>query len=157
MSAKKSSLNHDQDAVHLPSKEFSAKARIPSLAAYKKLYKESIDKPEVFWAREAKELTWQKPWSKVLDWKAPNAKWFDGGKLNVCENCVDRHATGARRNKAAIMTEGLARSHVRPYGRPRHPVPGHPAGDAFVAIWLASGHGPGTDDAPPEPPTPPVA
>ena len=106
MSAKKSSLNHDQDTVHKPSKEFSAKARIPSMAAYKKLYKESIDKPEVFWAREAKELTWQKPWSKVLDWKAPNAKWFDGGKLNVCENCVDRHATGARRNKAAIIWEG---------------------------------------------------
>ncbi len=106
MSAKKSTLSHDQDTVHQPSKEFSAKARIPSMAAYKKLYKESIDKPEVFWGREAKELTWQKPWSKVLDWKAPNAKWFDGGKLNVCENCVDRHATGARRNKAAIIWEG---------------------------------------------------
>ncbi len=89
-----------------PSKEFSAKARIPSMAAYKRLYKESIEKPAVFWAREAKELVWQKPWSKVLDWKAPNAKWFDGGKLNVCENCVDRHATGARRNKAAIIWEG---------------------------------------------------
>ena len=76
------------------------------MAVYKKLYKESIEKPEKFWAREARELTWQKPWSKVLDWKAPFAKWFDGGKLNVCENCVDRHALGARKNKAAIIWEG---------------------------------------------------
>jgi acetyl-CoA synthetase len=106
MSAKKSSLNHDQDTVHKPSKEFSAKARIPSMAAYKKLYKESIERPDKFWAREAKELVWQKPWSKVLDWKAPNAKWFDGGKINVCENCVDRHAAGPRKNKAAIIWEG---------------------------------------------------
>ena len=106
MSAKQCLPSHDHDAVHKPSREFSAKARIPSMAAYKKLYQESIDKPAVFWAREAKELVWQKPWSKVLEWKAPNAKWFDGGKLNVCENCVDRHASGARKNKAAIIWEG---------------------------------------------------
>jgi acetyl-CoA synthetase len=106
MSAKKSKPGHDQDIVHKPSKEFSAKARIPSLAAYKKLYKESIDKPETFWAREAKELVWQQKWTKVLNWKEPFAKWFDGGKLNVCESCVDRHAVGPRRNKAAIIWEG---------------------------------------------------
>ncbi len=61
MSAKKSNPNHDHDAIHKPSKEFSAKARIPSMAAYKKLYQESIAKPATFWANEAKELTWQKP------------------------------------------------------------------------------------------------
>jgi acetyl-CoA synthetase len=106
MTHPKGTPNHDQDAIHKPSKEFSAKARIPSFAAYKKLYQESIDKPDKFWAREAKELAWQKPWSKVLNWKAPNAKWFEGGKLNVCENCVDRHAAGPRKNKAAIIWEG---------------------------------------------------
>ena len=106
MSDKKSTPSYDQDAIHKPSKEFSRKARIGSMGAYKKLYKESIDKPEKFWAREAKELVWQKPWHTVLDWKAPNAKWFDGGKLNVCENCVDRHAAGPRKNKAAIIWEG---------------------------------------------------
>jgi acetyl-CoA synthetase len=106
MSAKKSNTSHDEDLVHKPSKEFAAKARIGSLSAYKKLYKESIEKPEKFWAREAKELLWQKPWAKVLEWKAPFAKWFDGGKINVCENCVDRHAAGPRRNKAAIIWEG---------------------------------------------------
>ena len=104
--ANKSNTSHDQDVVHKPSKGFSSKARISSMAEYKKLYQKSIAKPEAFWANEAKELTWQKKWSKVLDWKEPFAKWFDGGKINVCENCVDRHATGTRKNKAAIIWEG---------------------------------------------------
>jgi acetyl-CoA synthetase len=95
-----------EDRVFKPAKEFSSKARISSLAQYKKLWQESVDKPQVFWAREAKELSWRQPWSKVLDWKAPDAKWFVDGKLNVCENCVDRHAKGERRNKAAIIFEG---------------------------------------------------
>jgi acetyl-CoA synthetase len=96
----------NQDVAYKPSKEFAKQARIPSMAAYKRLYEESIAKPSIFWAREAKELLWQKPWNKVLDWKTPIAKWFVGGKLNACENCVDRHASGPRRNKAAIIWEG---------------------------------------------------
>jgi acetyl-CoA synthetase len=106
MSSKKSAKPKAKEPVHLPSKEFSSKARIPSMTAYKKLYKESIDQPAKFWAREAKELDWHKKWDKVLDWKPPFAKWFTGGKLNVCENCVDRHAKGPRANKAAIIWEG---------------------------------------------------
>ena len=106
MSSKKSDKPKAAEPIHFPSKEFSSKARIPSMSAYKKLYRESIDKPSKFWAREAKELDWRKKWDKVLDWKAPFAKWFTGGKLNVCENCVDRHAKGARANKAAIIWEG---------------------------------------------------
>jgi len=95
-----------EDRIFTPSKEFSKKARISSMAQYKRLYKESIEKPATFWAREAKELVWQKPWKKVLDWKPPFAKWFTEAKLNVCENCVDRHLDGPRRNKAAIIWEG---------------------------------------------------
>ena len=102
MSSKKSDKPKAAEPIHFPSKEFSSKARIPSMSAYKKLYKESIEKPDKFWAREAKELDWRKKWDKVLDWKAPFAKWFTGGKLNVCENCVDRHAKGARANKSII-------------------------------------------------------
>ena len=97
---------HVEDPVFSPSKEFSKKARVSSLKEYKALYKESIEKPNAFWAREAKELVWRKPWKKVLDWKAPFAKWFVDGKLNVAENCVDRHAEGPRKNKAAIIWEG---------------------------------------------------
>ena len=111
MSSKKDKKKRKSDAkpaetAHMPSREFSTKARIPSMKAYRKLYKESIDSPSKFWAREAGELSWQKKWKKVLDWKAPDAKWFVGGKLNVCENCVDRHADGPRANKAAIIWEG---------------------------------------------------
>ncbi|MFM2198935.1 MAG: acetate--CoA ligase [Verrucomicrobiota bacterium] len=76
------------------------------MAEYEKLYQHSIEKPEKFWASEAKELLWQKPFSKVLKWKAPDVEWFLGGKLNVAENCVDRHAFGPRANKAAIIWEG---------------------------------------------------
>jgi len=104
--SKKPATSHDHDAVYKPSKEFSAKARISSLAEYRKLYKQSISKPGEFWAKEAKELVWRKKWTKALEWKAPFAKWFVGGKLNVCENCVDRHAEGPRRNKVAILWEG---------------------------------------------------
>jgi len=89
-----------------PSKEFSKKARIKSMAQYREMYRESIEKPDKFWAREASELLWQKKWTKVLDWKIPFAKWFVGGKLNVSENCLDRHLEGPRRNKAAIIWEG---------------------------------------------------
>ena len=70
------------------------------------MYRESISRPEKFWAREASELVWQKRWKKVLEWKAPFAKWFLGGKLNLSENCLDRHLSGPRRNKAAILWEG---------------------------------------------------
>src|SRR6201993_5010655 len=104
---------HDHIESHLiekrvfkASKEFAKKARIKSLAQYRKMYRESIRSPERFWAREAKELIWRKPWKKVLEWKAPFAKWFVGSQLNVSENCLDRHLSGPRRNKAAIIWEG---------------------------------------------------
>ena len=92
--------------VFKPSKDFSKKARIGSLAEYKKIYEASIRNPSKFWAGEASDLLWQKKWTKVLDWTPPFAKWFVGGKLNASENCLDRHLTGARRNKAAIIWEG---------------------------------------------------
>jgi acetyl-CoA synthetase len=71
------------------------------------LYAESVNTPQKFWGRQAKELlTWRKPFTKVLNWKLPHAKWFRDGKLNVAENCLDRHLEGARANKAALIFEG---------------------------------------------------
>jgi len=92
--------------VFKPSKEFAANARIKSLGQYRRMYRESIKRPAKFWAREAKELTWRRPWQRVLKWTAPFAEWFLGGKLNVSENCLDRHLLTYRRNKAAIIWEG---------------------------------------------------
>ena len=51
-------------------------------------------------------MEWSQPWEKVLEWKPPHAKWFLGGKLNVSVNCVDRHLSGPRRDKRAIVWEG---------------------------------------------------
>ncbi len=92
--------------VFKPDKAFAKGARIRSLQQYHRMYAESIKHPEKFWAREAEELVWRKRWNKVLQWKAPFAKWFVGGKLNISENCLDRHLTGPNRNKVAILWEG---------------------------------------------------
>jgi acetyl-CoA synthetase len=93
--------------VFRPSKEFSKKARLGSLAQYQKLYRESLRDPEKFWGKRAKEeLVWFKPWSKVLLWREPFAKWFVGGKLNVSYNCLDRHLGTPTANKAALIWEG---------------------------------------------------
>ena len=95
-----------ENRVFKPAKEFVKKARIGSLAEYRTMWEESVKKPDKFWAREAAGLIWNKKWTKVLEWKEPNAKWFVGGKLNVSENCLDRHVATERKNKAAIIWEG---------------------------------------------------
>src|SRR5713101_3120891 len=97
----------DEKRVFPPPKEFSKRAQIKSLAQYRKLYGESIRSPEKFWGRAAKnELVWFKPWTKVLQWKEPFAKWFAGGRLNVSYNCLDRHLDTPVANKAALVWEG---------------------------------------------------
>jgi acetyl-CoA synthetase len=92
--------------VFEPAKEFSAKAHIKSFQEYEQLYKQALDDPEGFWASMAKELDWFQPWDKVLEWNPPFAKWFVGGRTNIAHNCLDRHLTTARKNKAAIIWEG---------------------------------------------------
>ena len=86
-----------EERVFKPSKDFSKKAHIGSMAAYKKIYDRSVRQPEAFWNEQAKkELVWFKPWSKVLQWKAPYAKWFVGGQTNVSMNCLDRYLDSTR-------------------------------------------------------------
>ncbi len=93
--------------VFRPSAEFKAQANLGSEAQYKRLYAESVNSPEKFWARQARELlVWRKPFKQVLSWKLPHAKWFQDGRLNAAENCIDRHLTTPRANKAAIIFEG---------------------------------------------------
>ena len=89
-----------------PPPEFSAAAHVKSIAEYDKLYEDADRDPEAFWGKIAGELHWFKPWKKVLDWNVPWAKWFEGGKLNMSYNCLDRHCTTWRKNKAAIIWEG---------------------------------------------------
>jgi acetyl-CoA synthetase len=108
--ASKSSSNIEshlhESRVFKPHKAFSAAAHVKSMAEYKSLYEESLKNPKRFWRKVTDELKWQKKWTQLVDWKPPFAKWFIDGKINICENCVDRHAAGPRRNKAAIIWEG---------------------------------------------------
>jgi acetyl-CoA synthetase len=85
-----------------PPDSFREKATVADEA----VYREAAEDREGFWARMAGELEWMKPWSKVLEWKPPHARWFVDGKLNVSVNCLDRHVRTWRRNKAALIWEG---------------------------------------------------
>jgi acetyl-CoA synthetase len=91
--------------VFPPPAEFAAKAHVKSLEEYETLYQRSIEDPQRFWAEIASELHWFAPWTSVLDWNPPVARWFVGGKTNLCYNCVDRHVLGDRKDKAAILWE----------------------------------------------------
>jgi acetyl-CoA synthetase len=99
-----------ENRVFEPSQEFRSKAHISSLEQYEQMYRRSVDHPEEFWAEAANELEWFAPWIKVLtpgrDGSGLGAKWFEGAKLNLSHNCVDRHAKGARRDKVALLWEG---------------------------------------------------
>ncbi|MDJ1182547.1 acetate--CoA ligase [Roseofilum casamattae] len=90
-----------------PSSEFAQNAQIKSLDEYRQLYEKAKADPEGFWAELAeKELDWFEKWNQILDWQPPFAKWFVGGKINISYNCLDRHLTTWRKNKAALIWEG---------------------------------------------------
>jgi acetyl-CoA synthetase len=89
-----------------PSAEFSARATIKSLDEYEALCRSAEEDPEKFWGECANELSWFKPYDKVLEHNFPFAKWFVGGKINASYNCLDRHLIDGRRNKVAFIWEG---------------------------------------------------
>ena len=95
-----------EERVFPPSPEFSAKAHIKSESELEKLRAEAHADPEAFWARMAEELHWFQKWETVLKWDPPHAEWFGGGKINLSYNCLDRHLSTWRRNKAALIWEG---------------------------------------------------
>jgi acetyl-CoA synthetase len=92
----------EEKRIFPPSDEFRRQANVADVGCYERAQRDL----EGFWAEEAARLDWFGPWNKILEWDPPWAKWFVGGKLNLTHNCVDRHATSARRNKAAIIWEG---------------------------------------------------
>jgi acetyl-CoA synthetase len=86
-----------------PSEEFKADALVTGTF----LYDEAAEDDEGFWARQAADLLdWAEPWHTTLDWQIPNARWFDGGTLNVAHNCLDRHVLAGKGDKVAIHWEG---------------------------------------------------
>ena len=80
--------------------------RIKSFEEYKDTYKRSVEDPEGFWGEIAEQFTWQKKWDKTLEWNfdEPKVEWFKNGKLNITENCLDRHLE-KRGNKLALIWE----------------------------------------------------
>jgi len=80
--------------------------KITSFEEYQAVYKNSVEEPEKFWAEVASEFVWQKKWDRVLDWNftGPDVKWFINGKLNITENCIDRHLP-SRANDIALIWE----------------------------------------------------
>lgn len=89
-----------------PPPDFAQHAHVKNLAEYEALWNRAKNDPEGFWAEQAATLHWMKKWSKVLEWNEPFAKWFVGGKINVSDNCLDRHLAAGRGNKAALIWEG---------------------------------------------------
>lgn len=96
-----------ESKTYPPNPEFASRALINSMDAYREIYDRAREDPEKFWSELAnEELSWFRPFSKGLEWDPPFAKWFTGGRINACYNCVDRHAAGTRRTKPAIIWEG---------------------------------------------------
>jgi acetyl-CoA synthetase len=85
-----------------PPAEFRTKAHVSDASVHAK----AEEDPDSFWEKWAGALDWFEPWTQVLEWKPPHAKWFVGGRLNASYNCLDRHVSGKRRNKAALVWEG---------------------------------------------------
>jgi len=84
------------------------KAHIPNMTAYKKIYDKSVKDPDEFWAEQAERLDWIKKWGTVSNNNFTEAKikWFEGGKLNVSYNCLDRHIEAGFGNQTALIWEG---------------------------------------------------
>ncbi len=96
-----------EEALYKVPPEFAKNAHIDA-DKYAAMYRQSIDDPDTFWAEQAEAfITWYKPWDKVLEWdfNDPDIKWFQGGKLNVSYNCLDRHLD-SRGDQTAIIWEG---------------------------------------------------
>ncbi|MGH9966255.1 MAG: acetate--CoA ligase [Pyrinomonadaceae bacterium] len=99
------SLSHEE-RIFPPPESFSKTAHIKSMEELERLRTEASSNREEFWARMAQELDWFKKWDIVLQWQPPHAQWFIGGKINISHNCLDRHLSTWRRNKAALIWEG---------------------------------------------------
>jgi acetyl-CoA synthetase len=81
-------------------------AHVPDLETYRARHRRSIEDPEAFWGEAAEGMTWFRRWKRVLEWEPPDARWFVGGRTNVCHNCVDRQVEAGHGDEVAIIWEG---------------------------------------------------
>ena len=96
------------ELIFSPNQEFSDRALIGSMDQYRDLYEKSVSDPDTFWSTVADRITWYKKWETVreFDFVKGNIKWFDGAKLNVSYNCLDRHVEAGHGDQTAIIWEG---------------------------------------------------
>ena len=121
-----------------PPAELARTAHVGSFEAYEAMYARAVADPDGFWAEQANALRWDAPWTQVLDWKLPDARWFVGGKLNVSVNCLDRHVASWRKNKAALIFEGEpGDTRVLTYGQLHREV--CKAANALTALGVGRG------------------
>ena len=94
--------------VFKPNYRDAEKAHIPNMNVYKELYDNSVKDPDEFWAKQAERLDWMKKWDTVSnnDFTKAQIKWFEGGRLNVSYNCLDRHIKAGYGNQTALIWEG---------------------------------------------------
>ncbi len=107
-----------EERIFFPPQEGRDKAYISSKYQYDEIYRRSLEDPDGFWSERAKELiTWFKLWDRTCYWdfEKPEIRWFEGGKLNACYNCLDRHLEGPTKNKAAIIWQGEPDHEIRVY------------------------------------------
>ena len=107
-----------EERIFYPPQAERDQAYITSKYEYQEIYRYSLRDPDGFWSERAKELiSWFKLWDRTCYWDfhKPEIRWFEGGKLNACYNCLDRHLEGPNRNKAAIIWQGEPDEEVRVY------------------------------------------
>jgi acetyl-CoA synthetase len=97
-----------EERVFQPPADFAQRsggAHVASMEDYHARHKRSIEDPDGFWGEIAGQLDWFEPWTKVCEWNLPDAKWFVGGKTNICHNCVDRQVDQGHGDEVAILWE----------------------------------------------------
>ncbi|MEM7230382.1 MAG: acetate--CoA ligase [Planctomycetota bacterium] len=98
-----------EDRIFPPPANFAERVgsvHIASMDQYDEMHRRSIEQPDQFWSEAAQELEWFEPFNTVVEWNLPDAKWFVGGKTNLCHNCVDRQVNNGHGNDVAIIWEG---------------------------------------------------
>lgn len=105
--AKGMEMMMEETRIFPPPREIVERSYIKSMDEYKQIYQRSLDDPEGFWAEQAAQLDWYKKWDTVWEWnfETPEIKWFEGAKLNVAYNCLDRHLE-RRGDKVALIFQG---------------------------------------------------
>ncbi len=130
-----STKHTDVPSVYPPSEEFAAQAN-----ATEDMYREAEADRLAFWAKQAERLSWDTPFTEVLDWsEAPFAKWFVGGKLNVAYNCVDRHVEAGNGDRVAIHWQGEPVDDTRDISYAQLQADVCKAANAFTDLGLVAG------------------